>query len=65
MLKKVFERVKMDVVVATFPCTVLLTMTWGKAGTGRERQRYSSRCLAGSRGAIPKSKAEKHPELDI
>lgn len=34
VLKNVFERVKMEV-VATFPCAMLLTMTWGKAGIGR------------------------------
>lgn len=35
MLKKVFERVKMEAVVATFPHTALLTTTRGKAGIGR------------------------------
>lgn len=35
MLMKVFGRVKMEVVLATFLCTVLLMMTWGKAQIGR------------------------------
>lgn len=35
VLMKVFGRVKMEVVLATFLCTVLLMMTWGKAQIGR------------------------------
>lgn len=35
VLKKVFERVKMEVVVATFPCTELPSVTRGEAGASR------------------------------
>lgn len=35
VLKKVLKRVKMEVVVATLPCTELLSMTWGEVGASR------------------------------
>lgn len=64
--KEVFERVRMEVVVATFPCTVLLTMTWGKAGTGRLLGKVAllKQMSSWQQRSYSKSKAERHPGLD-
>lgn len=67
VLKKVFERIKMEVVVATFPCTVLLTMTWGKAGTGRLLGKVAllKQMSSWQQRSYSKTKAEKPSGLDI
>jgi len=56
----------MEVVVATSPHTVLLTVTWGKAGTGRLLGKVAllKQMSSWQQRSYSKGKAEKHPGLD-